>query len=162
TGRVTRGVEDGSTAVPSKSTGVYRVPLAGSALVLGARYQLHIHTPDGEDVTASTRIPKPSIRIGGGLTRIFNRDHDLIAAQSTAAAATRAYAVRIESPFGPFFLFTDSLSLRVSGDLRNLFSTDLERVFIPGFRQEILIAAIDSNFYDYYRTNNDPFTGAGI
>ena len=162
TGRVTRGVEDGSTAAPPKSTGVYRVPIAGTSLVLGARYQLHIQTPDGSDVTASTRIPKPSIRVGGGLTRVFNRDHDVFATQWTAAPATRAYAVRIESPFGPFFLFTDSLSFRTTGDLRNLFSSDLERVFIPGFRQEILIAAIDSNFYDYYRTNNDPFTGSGI
>jgi len=161
-GRVTRGVEDGSTNTPPKSTGVYRVPLAGTSLVLGARYQLHIHTRDGADVTASTRIPKPSVRLGGGLTRIFNRDHDMIATQWPAASATRAYAVRIESPFGPFFLFTDSLSFRTTGDLRNLFSSDLERVFIPGFRQDIMIAAIDSNFYDYYRTNNDPFTGAGI
>jgi hypothetical protein len=162
-GRVTRGIEDGTIATfPPRSTGVYRVPLAGTSLVLGARYQLHIHTPDGADVTASTRIPKPSVRVGGGLTRIFNRDHDMIATQWPAAAATRAYAVRIESPFGPFFLFTDSLSFRTTGDLRNLFSSDLERVFIPGFRQDIMVAAIDSNFYDYYRTNNDPFTGAGI
>jgi hypothetical protein len=35
-------------------------------------------------------------------------------------------------------------------------------VFIPGFRQDMVIAAVDSNFYDYYRTNNDPFTGSGI
>jgi len=35
-------------------------------------------------------------------------------------------------------------------------------VFIPGFRESLLIAAIDSNFYDYYRTQNDPFTGSGI
>lgn len=161
-GHVTRGLEDGSTNTPPKSTGVYRVPLSGASLVLGARYQLHIHTPDGADVTASTRVPKPAIRVSAGLTRIFNRDHDLIATQWPAASATRAYAVRIESPFGPFFLFTDSLSFRTTGDLRNLFSSDLERVFIPGFRQDILVAAIDSNFYDYYRTNNDPFTGAGI
>jgi hypothetical protein len=26
----------------------------------------------------------------------------------------------------------------------------------------MLVAAIDSNFYDYYRTQNDPFTGSGI
>jgi hypothetical protein len=70
--------------------------------------------------------------------------------------------VRIESPFGPFFLFTDSLAFRLTGELRNLFAGDLQRVFVPGFRQDMIIAAVDSNFYDYYRTNNDPFTGAGI
>jgi hypothetical protein len=163
TGRVTRGVED--KAVPAnngKGAGVYRVPIAGAALVPGARYQLHIRTPAGEEVTASTRVPNPPTRVGGGLTRTFNRDHDIFATQWGAAPLARAYAVRIETPFGPFFLFTDSLSFRTDGQLRNLFSADLERVFVPGFRQSIIVAAVDSNFYNYYRTNNDPFTGAGI
>jgi hypothetical protein len=43
-----------------------------------------------------------------------------------------------------------------------LFADDLPRVLIPGFDQGVLIAAADSNFYDYYRTQNDPFTGSGI
>src|SRR5205814_8164837 len=78
------------------------------------------------------------------------------------AAAARAYALRVESPFGLFFLFTDSLRFSITGELRNLFANGLPRVFIPGFRQGMLIAAVDSNFFDYYRTNNDPFTGTGI
>src|SRR5262249_43041775 len=162
-GRITRRVEDKSVpANNGKGAGVYRVPIVGTSLVLGAPYRLHIHTAEGEDVTASTRMPKPSLRVSNGLTRTFNRDHDVIATQWSPATATRAYALRIESPFGPFFLFTDSLSFRTTGELRNLFSGDLQRVFVPGFRQEMLVAAIDSNFYDYYRTNNDPFTGSGI
>jgi hypothetical protein len=162
-GRTTRGVEDRTVPTNNgKGAGVYRVPIAGAALVPGARYQLHIHTVEGEDVTASTRLPNPAIRVAGGLTRAFNRDHDMFVTQWSAAPTARAYTVRIESPFGPFFLFTDSLSFRTNGQLRNLFSSDLERVFIPGFRQDIIVAAIDSNFYDYYRTGNDPFTGAGI
>src|SRR5262249_12038818 len=82
TGRVARGVED--KAVPAnngKGAGVYRVPIVGTSLVLGAPYRLHIHTAEGEDVTASTRLPKPSLRLTGGLTRTFNRDHDVIATQ---------------------------------------------------------------------------------
>lgn len=162
-GRATRGVEDKTVASNNgKGAGVYRVPIPGPGLVLGTRYQLHIHTAEGEDVTAFARIPKPAVRASGGFTRTFNRDHDMLQAQWAASAMTRAYALRIESPFGPFFLFTDSLSFRTTGDLRNLFSNDLERVFIPGFRQDMLVAAVDSNFYDYYRTQNDPFTGAGI
>ena len=97
----------------------------------------------------------------GGLTRTFNRDHDMLIVSVDAVAERASYAVRVESPFGPFFLFTDSTRVRFTGDLRNLFAGDLQRVFIPGFRQDIIVAAVDSNFYDYYRTNNDPFTGAG-
>lgn len=162
TGTVFRGVEDKVVLANGQGSGVYRVPLAGNLLRLGERYQLRVHTPDGNDLTAFTRVPHPEVSSTGGLSRTFNRDHDTLVVTWKAAAATRAYALRIESPFGPFFMFTDSLDFALTGDARNLFANDLQHVFIPGFRQDLIVAAIDSNFFDYYRTNNDPFTGAGI
>jgi hypothetical protein len=160
-GAVRPAVEDLSVSTNGQGAGVYRVAIPGGVR-LGMRYQLHIVTPQGEEVTAFTRVPFPEIASTGALTRIFNRDHDSIVVEWKRAAAARAYALRVDSPFGPFFLFTDSLRFRMSGELRNLFASDLPRVFIPGFRQDVLIAAVDSNFFDYYRTNNDPFTGSGI
>lgn len=163
TGRTFTGVEDNT--VPANNglgRGVYRVALPGFQLIRGGRYRLHIHTPAGEDVVALTRVPRADVTSFGGLTRTFNRDHDTLDITWNRVADARTYTVRIESPFGPFFLFTDSLSLAVSGELRNPFADKLQRVFIPGFRQDALVAAVDSNFYDYYRTNNDPFTGSGI
>lgn len=163
TGRAFRAVEDQVTSSGvQRGTGVYRVPLAGSALVLGARYQLRIRTADGQNVTAFTRVPRADVRSTGALTQTMNRDHDILNVAWTPANSTRTYAIRIETPYGPFFVFTDSTRLRLSGNLRNLFADQLQHVFIPGFRQDVLVAAVDSNFYDYYRTNNDPFTGSGI
>jgi hypothetical protein len=160
-GRVTRGIEDRTITSNKKGSGVYRVPLRGQSIILGSRYQLRVRTTEGEEVTAFTRVPLPASRFTGGLTRTFNRDREALFVQWSKATA-RSYFLRIESPFGPFFLFTDSTAFRISGDLRNLFAGELQRVFMPGFRQEMYIAAVDSNFFDYYRTNNDPFTGAGI
>jgi hypothetical protein len=160
-GFVRTALEDRAVSTNGQGAGVYRVTFA-AGLRLGARYRLHIVTVQGEEVTAFTRIPFPEFASTGALTRTFNRDHDSIVVEWKRAAAARAYALRVESPFGPFFLFTDSLRFRMNGDLRNLFAADLPRVFIPGFRQDVLIAAVDSNFFDYYRTNNDPFTGTGI
>jgi hypothetical protein len=162
TGKATRGVEDRTLNTSGRGGGVYRIPLGTGSLRLGARYQLHVHSLEGEDVTAFARIPAPEVTSSGGFTRTFNRDRDTLLAQWTRVQQARTYAVRVESPFGPFFLFTDSTRFRMTGDVRNLFAGDLQRVFIPGFRQDMLVAAVDSNFYDYYRTNNDPFTGAGI
>lgn len=162
TGKAVRGVEDRTVTPNGEGAGVYRVPIPGNALVLGAAYQLRVRTLQGEELTATTRIPGGPASPSGGITRVFNRDHDMLGVQWNAAPGARTYAVRIESPFGPFFLFTDSVSFRTTGDLRNLFSGSLEHVFVPGFRQDMLVAAVDANFYDYYRTNNDPFTGAGI
>jgi hypothetical protein len=142
--------------------GVYVVLLSGPTLILGTRYKLHVHTQEGEDVTAFTRIPLPDVSSTGGLTRTLNRDHDTLNISWNKAPKARAYAMRVESPYSPFFLFTDSLHVRLTGDLRNLFAGDLQHVLVPGFHQDLLVAAVDSNFFDYYRTNNDPFTGAGI
>jgi hypothetical protein len=161
-GRVTRAVEDRTVLTTGKGAGVYRVPIVGTSLVLGARYQLRVRTTTGEEVTAFTRLPRADVRAVGGLSRTINRDHDVVTVQWTASQTARTYAVRIETPYGPFFLFTDSTHVRLTGELRNLFSDDFQRVFMPGFRQDIVVAAVDSNFYDYYRTNNDPFTGSGI
>ena len=161
-GVVYRGVEDRSVSASGKGAGAYRVALSGQAIVLGGRYTLRVRAPTGEELTAATRVPRATLRLNGGLMRPFNRDHDVLLASWGPVDGARSYAVRIESPFGPFFLFTDSTSIRITGDLRNLFSGELQRVFIPGFRQEMFIGAVDSNFYDYYRTNNDPFTGSGI
>jgi hypothetical protein len=162
-GKAYRGVEDRS--IPANNglgAGVYRIPLGGSTLTLGARYQLHVRTTSGEELTAVTRIPRATVRSSGGLSRTFNRDHDTMAITWNDVASARSYFVRIESPFGPFYLFTDSTRFRTTGTLRNIFGTDLARVFIPGFRQDIVVGAVDSNYYDYYRTSNDPFTGSGI
>lgn len=160
-GNVMPAMEDIATSSTGQGAGVYRVTLT-SGLRLGARYQLRIVTQEGEQVTAFTRIPFPEFASTGALSRTFNRDHDSIVVEWKRATAARAYALRVESPFGPFFLFTDSLRYRLNGELRNFFAEDLPRVFIPGFRQDVVIAAVDSNFFDYYRTNNDPFTGSGI
>jgi hypothetical protein len=162
TGTTVRGVEDRTVNADHRGAGVYRFPLGFGSLRLGMRYRLHVHTPDGEDVTASTQIPAPAVTASGGFTRSFNRDRDTLLVQWNRAPIARSYGVRVETPFGPFFLFTDSTRFRMTGDVRNLFAGDLQRVFIPGFRQDMLVAAVDSNFYDYYRSNNDPFTGTGI
>lgn len=158
-GTVTNAVEQKTTG--NAGTGVYLFPLA-RGLRFGARYDLRVRTLEGETVSASTRIPTPLTTSTNALTRTFNRDHDTLLVTWNRAIQARTYAIRIESPFGPFFMFTDSAFFRLTGDTRNIFSSDLRRVLIPGFRQDALVAAVDSNFYDYYRTNNDPFTGSGI
>lgn len=160
TGRVVRGVEDKLTG-SGQGTGVYRFAF-GTPPRQGWQYDLLVRTADDAELTASTRVPRPTSSTPGVLTRTFNRDHDALLVQWARAAETRTYSMRVETPYGPFFLFTDTTAVRLNGETRNPFAPELERLFIPGFRQDVLIAAVDSNYYDYYRTNNDPFTGSGI
>jgi hypothetical protein len=160
-GRVVPGVEDRLVTPNGSGAGVYRFRINGASLVRGQRYRLQVVTREGETLNASTTIP-------GGTTpppttiMAVNRSKDAVTLDWAAVQGARSYALRVETPFGPFFLFTDSLHVRLTGELRNLFADDLPRVLIPGFDQGVLVAAADSNFYDYYRTQNDPFTGSGI
>lgn len=134
-----------------------RVPLRA-----GARYELQVLTPEGNVVTGSTVIPNAVAFVPGSRLDPFNRDRDSLRLTWNDVPGARSFLLRAESPFGAFLLFTDSNTVTLHGDLRNYFASSLERVFIPGFRQRVTIAAVDTNYFDYYRTRNDPFTGAGI
>jgi hypothetical protein len=128
----------------------------------GARYVLRVATPDGHVVTGTTVIPVAYPDLAGSPVVQFNRDRDSVHFAWNTVAGARSFLLRVESPFGPFLLFSDSTHVTLHGDLRNYFASSLEHVFIPGFRQRVSVAAVDSNYFDYYRTRNDPFTGSGI
>jgi hypothetical protein len=113
-------------------------------------------------VTGTTVVPNiPSV---GTSTRLdaFNRDRDSLVITWPRVTGARSYLIRAETPFGVFLLFSDSTRITLKGDLRNYFASSLQRVFVPGFRQRVTVAAVDSNYFDYYRSRNDPFTGSGI
>lgn len=128
----------------------------------GVRYELRVRTPDGAVVSGTSIVPDFAPGSATARLDIFNRDRDSVRVTWRSVRGARSYLLRAESPFGAFLLFTDSTHITLKGDLRNYFATSLERVFIPGFRQRVTVAAVDSNFFDYYRSRNDPFTGSGI
>ncbi len=155
-------VEDRS-ANSVRGAGVYRLTLAPrTPLQPGTRYTLTVTTPEGEVVRGSTVIPAalPDAAPDGAVP--FDRDRDTLHFAWAPVAGARTYMLFAESPYGAFNLFVDSLALRLPGTLRNFFAAEIPRVFFPGFQQEVLVAAVDTNFYDYFRSRNDPFTGSGI
>jgi hypothetical protein len=79
-----------------------------------------------------------------------------------AVASARTYALAVETPYGPWALFSDSTVFRLSGSQRNFLAGGLPSVWFPGFVQNASIVAVDANFYDYNRSGNDPFGGTGL
>ena len=164
-----RGFEAPAPGRPSTyATGRYlvRFGLGGAstlpALRRGARYELRVRTPDGTVVTGSTVVPEIMPVVPSSRPDPFNRDRDSLPIRWPDVRGARSFLVRAESPYGVFLLFSDSNRVVLKGDLRNYFASSLQRVFIPGFRQRVTVAAVDSNYFDYYRSRNDPFTGSGI
>jgi hypothetical protein len=160
-GQIIAGREVASFSANGHGAGTYQFALAGSALIPGGRYQLRIETTHHEVVTAETVVPAGAL-VTTGATFPFDRVNDTLALAWSRLAPARGYQVRIESPFGPWIAFTDSTHIALTGTLRNLLVDNLPNLFLPGFRQIVTVSAVDANMYDYYRSNNNAFTGTGI
>lgn len=163
----TNGVEAVETVRNNRRTGRYTVPRDALIIEPGVRYRLRIQTADGREVTGETRVPGAPVGWVPGAGEVvqptlLNRSVDTLRLNWSASDGARTYAIRVETPNGPWFLFSDSTQFALSGTLRNFFVADLPSVFYPGFEQLVSVAAADVNFYDYNRSGNDPFGGTGL
>lgn len=166
------GIEDSQDRPDGKGRGVYRfknapkptfVPPHGEIpIVRERRYELVV-TWNGQTARSMTTVPNPDRLLPNDLgRRTFNVDHDSIVFDWPNATAAKRFALLASTPFGPFLLFSDSTRLVVRGSLRDLFAEGFPYAFIPGYRQTISTSAVDTNYFDYYRSVNNPFTGTGI
>jgi hypothetical protein len=133
-------------------------------IVPGARYRLRVELADGRITTGETIVPgNATTSTADDFSALtFNRDRDTVRLRWAAVPGARTYALRVATPYGAFFLFSDSTSFSLTGDMRNLFTDPFPRLFQPGFTQYVYVAAVDTNYFDYYRSSNNPFTGSGI
>lgn len=160
----TAGVRATETVVSGRKTGRYVVPQAALAVLPGRRYRLRVRTADGKVVTGVTTVPsanpgQPAVA-AQGVT--LARSSDTLRLAWGAVPDAAIYGIRLETPNGPWFLFSDSTRFALSGTLRNFFAEGLPYVFLPGFTQPLAVIAADRNFYDYNRSGNDPFGGTGL
>ena len=153
--------EDNTTRGDGKGAGIYRFALPGEALSRAGTYRLAVRTVGGTEISAETSVPA-GVPALVAEQRLFNRARDTLIVEWPASPGARSYVVRIETPFGPRTFFTDSTRVRLTGELRNVDVNVLPRVFIPGFPQMVTVSAVDSNYYDWYRTNNDALSGTGV
>lgn len=144
-----------------KGAGIYRFDLPGSALERNGRYLLSIFTSSGGTLAAETFVPAGATAAVSE-QRTFDRARDTVLLDWPASPGARSYLVRIETPYGPRSFFTDSTRVRLTGELRNVDAPALPRVFLPGFPQAVTVSAVDSNYYDWYRTHNERISGTGV
>ena len=144
-----------------KGWGVYRFALAGSGLERGGVYQLRVQTTGNENIIAETSVPAGEAAMVAAAS-VFDRPRDTIRLEWPAVEGARAYFVRVETPFGPRSFFTDDTRVRLTGELRNVDVDALPRVFIPGFPQTVTVSAVDSNYYDWFRSHNNTISGEGL
>lgn len=160
----TVGVRAIETVVSGRKTGRYVVSQAALAVIPGRRYRLRVRTTDGKVVTGTTTVPtanpgQPAVATQGVT---LTRSTDTLRLAWGVVGDAAIYGIRVETPEGPWFLFSDSTRFALAGGLRNFFVQGLPSVFYPGFTQPLAVIAADRNFYDYNRSGNDPFGGSGL
>lgn len=136
-------------------------PLNGIAIAPGYTYELRVELP-GQVLTARTTVPEGLPRPDTAIRRTFSSAEKYTFSWPKATGAFQRYAVQVQTPFGSYETFSAAESLSIDGSLRNFQRSGFPRVFVPGFLQVLQSLAVDRAYYEYYRSANGEFTGAGL
>jgi len=153
--------EDNTTRSDGKGQGIYRFAIDGGQLQRNATYRLTVRTTKGEVLTAETSVPGGAPAATAS-SATMDRSRDTLVLTWPATPGARSYFVRVETPLGPRSFFTEGTQVQLPGLLRNTERDELPHVFFPGFDQAVTVSAVDSNYYDWYRTHNDALSGEGL
>jgi hypothetical protein len=144
--------------------GTYRVALSSfhEQLVPGATYRLSVTLTTGEQVTGETTIPVAQPVSAPADTQQFNRPTDTLRLTWPAVQGAGSHEVRVQSVTGTYVLFAEPGAV-LPGLLRSSSGNDVFpfRSF-EGATVQVTVAAVDANYYRYYRTNSDGFSGAAV
>lgn len=136
--------------------GVYVFDTPGQPLVAGGTYVLHVQAPSGDEVTGTTTIPVAPRPVAIP-ARVFFRDRDTLRLSWPHVVGARSYEVLVEgdSPFPQYRVFTDT-SIAIPGMALTIYG---DMVFNVGL-VNVIVSAVDANYYEYYRAQSDPLAGA--
>ena len=119
-------------------------------------YRLNVVTPAGEEVSGTTTVPADTSHVTNFPPRTLFRERDTLRLAWPRVPGARSYEVVIgASRTGEYRIFTDT-SIAIPGTALTI---DGDEVFPLG-TVDVIVSAVDANYYDYYRAQSDPFAGA--
>ena len=146
--------------------GMYRVDLQKHGVVLlpGATYVLDVRAPDGTHATGTTTMPQLSNAPDDIGLSTFNRLRDTLRLSWRRVPGAKSYQVVVRSYRTQNPGFTESLysifadtSATIAGTARTF---DDEAIFGFGLRADVVVSAVDDNYYTYFHATFDPFASA--
>lgn len=149
--------------VNSLATGTLPADAQGLPLLgvdLGRRYTLEISLPDGRAVRGETTVPMaPPVR--SVVTRTFDPARDTLRLPLAASAGGTWSLVRVwrAPPASQMALFSEEREAVLPGTMRHPYDPRGDsRLFLPGARQTVEVAAVDAAFVEYFRAAMIPGT----
>jgi hypothetical protein len=140
---------------------VYHLSLdrLGISLVPGGTYQLRVVAPDGRVVTGHTTIPAATAATLGPDTTTFDFRHDTLTVAFARVPGAARYQTNIAFAGGSslYGALSDTV-VSLPGTL-SVFATVANAG--PGASARVVITALDSAYYEYYRRSADPLSGIG-
>ena len=141
---------------------VYHFPLRslGTTVQPGGAYRLRVTTRDGRVVTGRTVVPS-AVAVSLAAPRdSFGLRLDTLLMRWPRVPGARTYQVAVRPLSRTFALtFFADTSASLYGSMT---SSDGRQLFVRGQEHEVVVLAVDDNYYDYYRRGTDSFTGVGV
>lgn len=140
---------------------VYRIAGAtyGNWLRPNTRYDLLVLVGAADTVRASTVTPNvTSIGNVSSTAQPFRRMLDTLRLEWSPANDVVIYEVGIQSAVGSWYSMFAQRAAAIPGTASTV---NGGRAFIAGQMHDVVINAVDRNYFDYYRASSDQFTGAG-
>jgi len=139
----------------SSAAETYSVNTTGSNQIQpGAQYGLRV--VDGSSVvTGSTRVPS-SQPVTDQAIQTFSRRNDTLRLAWPRVPGAKAYHVAIQTSEATYYSTFADTSIAIAGTLRTL---ENEAV-LEADGADVIVSAVDENFYVYYHAAIDPFAGA--
>ena len=169
-------VSNPPTIEVTKEPGIYWAPPGCPTMTPGDVLEMRVETVEGELVTGTTRIPgmeQAALSVAGdtvvfgtpGITT-FNRDRDTVRVRVKGEAA-RMLQIEVRrhgdlTDFGTK-IYADTTAVTIPGTVVNSFVIgDEDHVFRAGRDYVFTVALTDTNYFDFARSENNPFTGRGF
>jgi hypothetical protein len=129
----------------------------------GERYRLRVDTPLGVASGATTIPVSTTVDVA---RRTFNVDRDTLTLNTAAVRNAAGYLLRHETRFSVREQYTNAVGrtlllplAQAQGDPEKqewAFSFARDLVY-PGFSENFIVVALDSNYFKYYAAGSDPF-----
>jgi uncharacterized protein DUF4249 len=159
-GTIAAAARPGKTSGGCCEPGIYvfeRAPVGSLTLTPGGTYTLRIRTPLGEEVTGTTTIPKGPSALAVPSAHVFFRLRDTLRLSWQRVPQAASYEIIIRMPqFGDEYRTFADTSFAIAGTALTIAG---DEIFQSGEDVEVFVSAVDVSYYDYYRSQSDPFAG---